>query len=595
MFGFNGICLYLPFVFNTLFYFMMKKHLITYCILLITFFASAQGTYIPMGSNTYHYLDRLEIKTGLVNKFHTVNKPYDRKIVIDYVNKLDSLSEMEFDDLTPKDKENVSYIYKDNFEFDDEHTELPENPKLKFLFTHPAHFLSIKIPHFAASVNPAIQIKLGGSLTDEKSSKDKFKYLTSKGFEVRGQVDDIFGFYALFLSEQGTFPNYINDYIKQTRTPPGAGYWKDYKKNGYDYFLAKGYVTITPSKHFHIQFGYDNNFIGDGIRSMFLSDFGANYMFLKLNTNVWKINYQNIFAELTKFYPRGGDGLLTKKYMAAHHLSMNITKNVNVGFFESVMFRRENNFEFQYLNPIIFYRSIEQALGSPDNALLGFDFKINIPKHVQIYGQLLLDEFNFSKEFSGTPGKSKLYGITHPKRWWGNKFGAQLGIKYIDAFGVDHLDLQLEGNVARPYTYTHYDTVTSWTHYNQALAHPLGANFTELIFQAKYQPMQKLFLSSRFVYSKKGEDTDSLNFGGNPIKDYDIGKPNEYGNYIGQGVKARTFYIDLIATYEPWHNVFIDFMYSYRKKKSDDPLRSMQTHFVNLNLRWNLPYRRYDF
>jgi hypothetical protein len=49
----------------------------------------------------------------------------------------------------------------------------------------------------------------------------------------------------------------------------------------------------------------------------FLSDFGANYLFLKLNTNVWKFNYQNIFAELTKFYPRGGDGLLTKKYMAA--------------------------------------------------------------------------------------------------------------------------------------------------------------------------------------------------------------------------------------------------------------------------------------
>jgi hypothetical protein len=571
----------------------MRKLLITYSIVLLPFLISAQGTFIPMGSEVNHYLQRLEIKTGLVKEFHTSNKPFDRKMSIDYINGLDSLSDMDVDDLTKMDKENIDYIYKDNFEFDDFHTEMTENPKLKFLWKHPAHFISAKVPHFAFAVNPAIQIRLGGSLTDEATKKDKFKYVTSKGFEIRGQVDDIFGFYALFLSEQGNFPNYVQDYIRRTQTPPGAGYWKEYKRGGYDYFLAKGYVTITPSKHFHMQFGYDNNFIGDGIRSMFLSDFGANYLFLKLNTNVWKFNYQNIFAELTKYYPRGGDRLLTKKYMAMHHLSINVTKNVNIGVFESVMFRRENTFELQYLNPVIFYRSIEQALGSPDNAFIGFDFKVNIPKHVQIYGQLLLDEFNFSKEFS-TPGKSKIYSLFHPRKWWGNKFAAQLGVKYIDAFGVDHLDLQLEANIARPYTYSHYDTITSWTHYNQPLAHPLGANFKEIIFQVKYQPIQKLFLSSRFIYDNKGEDNDTTNWGGNPYKVYGTFE-REFGNTTGQGVNAKTFYVDFVATYEPWHNIFIDLTYVYRKKKSEDMARNLQTHFLNLNLRWSIPYRRYDF
>ncbi|MCB0507721.1 MAG: hypothetical protein R2739_08100 [Chitinophagales bacterium] len=572
----------------------MRKNLITSCLLMLVYFVSAQGTYIPIGSETNNYLRRLEIKTGLVKGFHTSNMPYDRKMVIDYLNNIDEVSDLDVDELSKMDKENIEYIYKDNFEFDDEHVELNERPKLKFLYKHPAHFISVKVPHFAFSVDPAIQIRLGGSFVDEPGTgKDKFKYLTSKGFEIRGQVDDIFGFYAMFLSEQGTFPNYVDEYIRQTQTPPGAGYWKEYKNGGYDYFLAKGYVTISPSKHFHMQFGYDNNFIGDGIRSMFLSDFGANYMFLKLNTNVWKFNYQNIFAELTKYYPRGADRLLTKKYMAMHHLSVNLTKNVNIGIFESVMFRRENTFELQYLNPIIFYRSIEQALGSPDNAFIGFDFKINIPKHVQIYSQLLLDEFNFSKEFS-TPGKSKIYSLFHPRKWWGNKFAAQLGIKYIDAFGVDHLDLQLEMNMARPYTYSHYDTITSWTHYNQPLAHPLGANFKEIIFQVKYQPFQQLYFSSRFIYDNKGEDDDTTNWGGNPLKVYGTFE-REFGNTTGQGVNAKTFYVDFIATYEPWHNVFIDLSYVYRKKKSEDASRNMQTHFLNLNLRWCLPYRRYDF
>ncbi|HRH56340.1 MAG TPA: hypothetical protein PLS10_01730 [Chitinophagales bacterium] len=571
----------------------MRKRLISYTLLLLPFLLSAQGTYIPIGSETNYYLQRLEIKTGLVKGFHTSNRPYDRKMAVDYVNSIDTLSDMDLDDLSKMDKENINYIYKDNFEFDDDHIELTDNPKLKFLYKHPAHLISAKVPHFAFSVDPAIQIRLGGSLTDEATKKDKFKYLTSKGFEIRGQVDDVFGFYALFLSEQGNFPNYVQDYIRQSQTPPGAGYWKEYKRGGYDYFLAKGYVTITPTKHFHMQFGYDNNFIGDGIRSMFLSDFGANYLFLKLNTNVWKFNYQNIFAELTKYYPRGGDRLLTKKYMAMHHLSINVTKNVNIGVFESVMFRRENTFELQYLNPIIFYRSIEQALGSPDNAFIGFDFKVNIPKHVQIYSQFLLDEFNFKKEFS-TPGKSKIYSLFHPRKWWGNKFAAQLGIKYIDAFGVDHLDLQFEANIARPYTYSHYDTITSWTHYNQPLAHPLGANFKEIIFQVKYQPKQNLYFSSRFIYDNKGEDNDSTNWGGNPLKVYGTFE-REFGNTTGQGVRARTFYVDFVATYEPWHNVFVDLTYVYRKKKSDDIARNMQTHFLNLSLRWSIPYRRYDF
>jgi len=151
----------------------------------------------------------------------------------------------------------------------------------------------------------------------------------------------------------------------------------------------------------------------------------------------------------------------------------------------------------------------------------------------------------------------------------------------------------LEGNVSRPYTYSHTDTVTSWTHYNQPLAHPLGANFNEIIAEIKYQPIQQLFLSTRFIYSKVGESTKTENWGNNPIRPYKF--VNEFGNYIGQGVQAKQYYVDFLATYEPWHNIFIDLNYIYRKKNSIDDARDMQTHFFNVGLRWSLPYRRYEF
>ena len=54
-----------------------------------------------------------------------------------------------------------------------------------------------------------------------------------------------------------------------------------------------------PAKYLDFQFGYDKNFIGNGYRSLFLSDFGNSYLFLKINTRIWKFNYLNLFMELT--------------------------------------------------------------------------------------------------------------------------------------------------------------------------------------------------------------------------------------------------------------------------------------------------------
>ena len=58
------------------------------------------------------------------------------------------------------------------------------------------------------------------------------------------------------------------------------------------------------------------------------------------------------------------------------------------------MVRCDNQFEWHYLIPIIFYRSIEQSLGSADNSVIGLDFKANFLRHFQLYGQFVLDEFN---------------------------------------------------------------------------------------------------------------------------------------------------------------------------------------------------------
>ena len=125
---------------------------------------------------------------------------------------------------------------------------------------------------------------------------------------------------------------------------------------------------------------------------------------------------------------------MKKKYAAFHHLSIAVTHWLNLGLYEGVIFDREDGFELQYLNPIVFYRSIEQELGSADNAIVGFDFKANIVRRISIYGQMVFDEFNFTH-------------IRARDGWWANKFAVQTGVKYIDVAEISNFDLQLENYI----------------------------------------------------------------------------------------------------------------------------------------------------
>ena len=88
----------------------------------------------------------------------------------------------------------------------------------------------------------------------------------------------------------------------------------------------------------------------------------------------------------------------------------------------------------------------------------------------------------------------------------------QLGGKYVDAFNIKNLDLQFETNRARPYTYSHYDSIANYTHYNQPLAHPLGANFQEFIGIVKYQPAPKWYINARAIYYYQGLDSAGRKF-----------------------------------------------------------------------------------
>jgi hypothetical protein len=537
----------------------------------------AQTTFFQQGAKENVLTERLEIKlqTDSVLNF-SKTKPLSRKHFVTQIGQLDSTvftSRVDEYNRHSMLLNNIEWATGNRTEFES------KRPWGKHFYQTPGNFFEVNTEDFFLAVNPVFQYVVG-----KENDYGQHLFLNSRGLSVRGRIAKKVGFAAYMTENQERDPLYVQRFERERQAVPGVGFYKEFKQQAYDYFDARGYFSFNVAKFIDISFGYDRHFIGNGHRSLFLSDFSNSALFLKLNTRVWKLNYQNLFMELEASHRREGDKLLPKKYAAMHHLDLGVTRWLNIGVFEGVVFGRENRFAFGYLNPVIFYRSVEQQSGSFDNSIIGLDAKANVAKHFQFYTQFSLDEFLLSE-------------ARQNRGWWGNKWGLQAGVKYIDAFNINNLDLQLETNMVRPFTYSHGDSVANYTHYNQPLAHPLGANFREWIGIARFQPAPKWMFIAKGIYYLQGRDRDSISYGSN------IFLPNkppyrrgEYGYEIGSGVATKTAYASMLLSYELRQNLFLDLNTTFRKQNSTVINRNPKnTSIISAGIRWNMHRREFDF
>jgi hypothetical protein len=550
--------------------------------------ASAQSSFLPQGSSYDHFLDRMQIlqQTNPTLNFSS-DRPFSRQIVVRMAEMADSLHKAypydEFYHLSRVDQSTLYSLLLNNIEWvrANKDTFASKRPVLQTFYTEKANFYEVTDKDFFLAIDPAIQ----QTQSYETGNKERV-FLNSKGLTLRGMIADRLGFSAYLTDNQERGPTFFQQRAVQFKAVPGAGYYQSFKKDGYDYFDNRASIYFNVWKYFDIQLGYDKNFIGDGYRSLFLSDYAAPYLFGKINTRIWKLNYQLIYAQLVgQHLVNDSNYLYPKKYAVFHHLSINVFPWLNAGIFENVIFTRSTGFDLSYLNPVAFLVSAQQQNGSPDKTTAGLDFKANVGHAVQFYGQLMIDEFI-------------LHQILHYSNgFWANKQGIQLGMKYIDAFAVKNLDLQFETNIVRPYSYQHDDSIDNYSHYNQPLAHPLGANFAEFIAIARYQPAYKWNLEGKIIYYKQGLDSAGVNFGGDIFENY-VTRPRDYGFQIGSGIPANVVNISGLLSYQWKENVFLELSAMYRSFSVSDPTNtyhsSSSTTFT-AGVRINMFRRQYDY
>ncbi|HNM34930.1 MAG TPA: hypothetical protein PKJ70_02745 [Chitinophagaceae bacterium] len=420
-----------------------------------------------------------------------------------------------------------------------------------------AEFVSDKS---TVTINPLFQFEFG-------KSKDYSVYHFNRGIQLDANFNNKVFISSSIYENVSKFPKYINQYIDSLTVVPGMGKAR-YNTNGknIEYALPIGFIGYKPNKNFYFELGNNKNFIGNGYRSLLLSDVAYSYPYFKMQTHISKFTFQTIwsqFVDASKNWvnTNGYD----KKFGAFNTVSYTGIKNVELNLFQSVIWSNKDSLgnrrdqEWGYFVPIIFFNSLNFNNGSPDNSLIGVDASYTIKKHTVIYGQLIIDDFNIRESKNG-------------KGFFQNKYGVQLGVKSFKPFNLDNAFARIEFNTVRPYTYASKTPTLSYTHYGEVLAHPFGANFREFLLEANYKIKRYLF-SANLIIAWYGADDANSHWGKNIYKSDYLSQTGifSFNNKITQGIKTNLIYSNVAIRYlmNPVTNSGIAAQIFYRTEKSN--------------------------
>jgi hypothetical protein len=160
------------------------------------------------------------------------------------------------------------------------------------------NFLAADTGNLYLTVDPLLDWRLHKDNEDQSGWHGGGLWPQTRGVIVRGNVGEKFSFETSFYENQFWFPNYMSNYIEASGVVPGQGRWKPViskrtgmrKENYFDYASSSATITYSPAKFINFQMGSGKHFIGDGYRSLLLSDASFNYPFWKITTTFGKKN-----------------------------------------------------------------------------------------------------------------------------------------------------------------------------------------------------------------------------------------------------------------------------------------------------------------
>ncbi len=459
--------------------------------------------------------------------------------------------------------------------FSDRYVHVPDSHQLfKYIKDDPGidvifykHLIAIepKKENFKLRLDPLVNIEPGKDFSQHSTDN---LYTNTRGFIASGYIGNQLYFETLLAENQSFFPDYLNASVKASGVVPGQGRWKAFKVTGYDYAFSSGFVSFQALKNLNIQLGHGKQKIGNGYRSLLLSDNAFNYPYARI-TQQWfggRVQYNNIYAALMNLVPAAirqdpnTERLFQKKAAAFQYLSINATKALNIGFFQGLIWQagdtlNRQHLSWQYFNPVIYSNLPQYGLDNKNNLIVGADLQLKLSNTFNLYGQFMADN------------------LTAPANL-GDGWGVQGGFRYFDVLGIRHLFLQAELNYAGSASYLSPigpTTNQSFSHYNQNLASvPLGGK--ELVMIADYK-VKRFFINFKLNYQ---------------VND----APYTVDAYRTTSCNLRIGYLINQA-----YNLNINAGINYRVQNfyTFNPSKKMETNYIYIGLKTSLYNMYYDF
>ena len=435
------------------------------------------------------------------------------------------------------------------------------------------HLVLIQGDDYRLTVDPLGNFRMGRDISDSL----RIMVRNTRAIRVQGDLGSNFSFETFFYENQAKMPRYIGEYASRTGTLPGEGRVKNVGSEVLDFGYAMGYISYSPMENWNFQVGYGKQFIGNGYRSMLLSDFAFNYPYVRTTYNFGqgKFQYASTFAQLSSLtrLPAATtpEATYKRKLGNFHYLSFKPFSKLELGVFEGAVFKQYEDTvgtvpaHFSAYSPILGSSLIANGFESENNVLLGLNILYRIFKKTQLYGQLVLD---------------------NPEE---QKMGWQAGVKAFDCFGMTNLYLQLEVNSANPYTYAVSDNnlIQNWSHMSAPLAHPYGASFHEFVGIAYYEK-EKIFgqlkTSSGVIRSIGNGYQNDINF------------PDQYAGVSEP--EFKTIYNNVQElTFGYKFNVKTNLtgFISVRNRVRAEKVGVVNSTFISFGMRTNLNNLYYDF
>ena len=441
------------------------------------------------------------------------------------------------------------------------------------------HLIELKGEDYFLTISPTFAFSMGQDVHDT-SRQNLFQ--NTRGFIVEGDLLENISFSTSFYENQARFTNYESEYFSalgelypttdssyqsQNAVIPGSGRTKPFKQNGFDYAYAIGNLVYTPFKQITISTGNNQHFIGDGHRSLLLSDNSYSAPYLRLN---WKINslfqFSYLRARHLNLIRRPATGSVESYYeskgYSVNYLTYAPTENLNISLFEGTVWNRGNavtslRVHPLFYNPIPFVSHLILKTQNELTSVFGINAGFQIaPKH-RVYGQLALNGINIET------------------------LGFQLGYRGYNFFGLQDFMVQTEYNYVPNELYQSDNRRLNYTHYNMPLGHIRGDGFQELVVRSNYE-IKRIYAAINLSYYmfKNHDQLDLL-----PVKLTSMKNTTQTYNYT-------------VASLEMGYrmnrklNFCIFGALTYRESTQEN---SRATAFLNLGMRTGLINTNKDF